>query len=81
MPIGNSVGFALPKEAAARLKVEKGDVIPSLLTATAAPYDPRLKNSCKQPNPSSKSGAMSCVNEPSDAGLGLGRERCRLGDL
>jgi hypothetical protein len=35
MPIGNSVGFALPKEAAARLKVEKGEVIPSLLTATA----------------------------------------------
>ena len=27
MQIGNSVGFVLPKEAAARLKVEKGDVV------------------------------------------------------
>lgn len=27
MQIGNSVGFVLPKEAAARLKVEKGDLV------------------------------------------------------
>ena len=34
--IGNSVGFVLPKEAAARLKVEKGDTI--YLTETADGY-------------------------------------------
>jgi putative addiction module antidote len=41
--VGNSVGFLLPKEAAARLKVEKGDVI--FLTESPdgyriTPYDP-----------------------------------------
>lgn len=41
--VGNSVGLILPKEAAARLKVEKGDVI--YLTEAAdgyrvTPYDP-----------------------------------------
>jgi putative addiction module antidote len=41
--VGNSVGVILPKEAVARLKVEKGDVI--YLTETAdgyrvTPYDP-----------------------------------------
>jgi putative addiction module antidote len=43
MQIGNSVGFVLPKEAAARLKVEKGDVV--FLTESPegyhiSPYDP-----------------------------------------
>jgi putative addiction module antidote len=43
MQIGNSVGFVLPKEAAARLKVEKGDVV--YLTESPdgyriTPYDP-----------------------------------------
>ena len=41
--IGNSVGFVLPKEAASRLKVEKGDVV--YLTEAPdgyrlSPYDP-----------------------------------------
>lgn len=41
--IGNSVGFVLPKEAATRLKVEKGDVL--YLTEAPGgyhltPYDP-----------------------------------------
>jgi len=43
MQIGNSVGFVLPKEAAARLKVKKGDVV--YLTESPdgyriSPYDP-----------------------------------------
>lgn len=43
MQIGNSVGFVLPKEAANRLKVEKGDVV--FLTEAPdgyriSPYDP-----------------------------------------
>lgn len=41
--IGNSVGFVLPKEAAARLKIEKGDTV--FLTDAPdgyrlTPYDP-----------------------------------------
>jgi putative addiction module antidote len=41
--IGNSVGFVLPKEAVARLKVDKGDVV--YLTESPdgyriSPYDP-----------------------------------------
>jgi len=41
--IGNSVGFVLPKEAASRLKLEKGDVV--FLTESPdgyriSPYDP-----------------------------------------
>jgi len=41
--IGNSIGFVLPKEAAARLKLEKGDVV--YLTEAPdgyriSPYDP-----------------------------------------
>lgn len=44
--IGNSVGFILPKEAAARLKVEKGDVV--FLTESPdgyriSPYDPAFE--------------------------------------
>ncbi len=44
--IGNSVGFVLPKEAAARLKVEKGDVL--YLTEAPGgyhltPYDPEFE--------------------------------------
>jgi len=44
--IGNSVGFILPKEAAARLKVEKGDVV--YLTESPdgyriSPYDPAFE--------------------------------------
>ena len=43
--IGNSVGFVLPKEAAARLKLEKGDVV--YLTESPegyrlSPFDPRF---------------------------------------
>jgi len=43
MQIGNSVGFVLPKEAASRLKIEKGDVV--FLTESPdgyriSPYDP-----------------------------------------
>lgn len=46
MQIGNSVGFVLPKEAAARLKVEKGDVV--FLTESSegyriSPYDPAFE--------------------------------------
>lgn len=46
MQIGNSVGFVLPKEAAARLKLEKGDVV--YLTETPdgyriTPYDPAFE--------------------------------------
>ncbi|MGA8428401.1 MAG: AbrB/MazE/SpoVT family DNA-binding domain-containing protein [Candidatus Sulfotelmatobacter sp.] len=46
MQIGNSVGFVLPKEAAARLKVEKGDVV--FLTESPegyriSPYDPAFE--------------------------------------
>ena len=45
--IGNSVGFLLPKEAASRLKVEKGDVI--YLTECPdgyrlTPYDPAFED-------------------------------------
>ena len=44
--IGNSVGFVLPKEAASRLKVEKGDVV--YLTESPdgyriSPYDPEFE--------------------------------------
>lgn len=44
--IGNSVGFVLPKEAAARLKIEKGDVV--FLTESPdgyhiSPYDPAFE--------------------------------------
>ncbi len=46
MQIGNSVGFVLPKEAVARLKVEKGDVV--FLTESSegyriSPYDPAFE--------------------------------------
>ena len=46
MQIGNSVGFVLPKEAASRLKVEKGDVV--FLTESPdgyriSPYDPAFE--------------------------------------
>jgi len=48
--IGNSVGFVLPKEAAARLKVEKGDVV--FLTESPdgyriSPYDPAFEEQMK----------------------------------
>lgn len=44
--IGNSVGFVLPKEAASRLKLEKGDVL--YLTESPSgyhitPYDPEFE--------------------------------------
>ena len=44
--IGNSVGFVLPKEAAARLKVEKGDIV--FLTESPdgyriSPYNPEFE--------------------------------------
>jgi len=44
--IGNSLGFVLPKEAVARLKVEKGDVV--YLTESPegyriSPYDPEFE--------------------------------------
>lgn len=44
--IGNSVGFVLPKEAASRLKVEKGDTV--YLTEAPdgyrlTPYDPAFE--------------------------------------
>lgn len=44
--IGNSTGLILPKEAAARLKVKKGDVV--FLTETpdgytVTPYDPEFE--------------------------------------
>ena len=44
--IGNSLGFVLPKEAASRLNVEKGDVV--YLTETPdgyriTPYDPAFE--------------------------------------
>jgi len=44
--IGNSLGFVLPKEAASRLKVEKGDVV--FLTDAPdgyriTPYDPAFE--------------------------------------
>lgn len=50
MQIGNSVGFVLPKEEAARLKVEKGDVV--YLTEDAdgyrmTPYDPVFEKQMK----------------------------------
>jgi putative addiction module antidote len=50
MQIGNSVGFVLPKEAAARLKLEKGDVV--YLTEAAdgyrmTPYDPAFEKQMK----------------------------------
>jgi putative addiction module antidote len=46
MQIGNSVGFVLPKEAVARLKLEKGDVV--YLTESPdgyriTPYDPAFE--------------------------------------
>ena len=48
--IGNSVGFILPKEAAARLNVEKGDVV--YLTESPdgyriTPYDPAFEEQMK----------------------------------
>ena len=50
MQLGNSVGFVLPKEAALRLKVEKGDVI--FLTESPegyriSPYDPAFEKQMK----------------------------------
>jgi putative addiction module antidote len=50
MQIGNSVGFVLPKEAAARLKVEKGDAV--FLTESPdgyrlSPYDPAFEKQMK----------------------------------
>ncbi len=44
--VGNSLGFVLPKEAASRLKVEKGDVV--FLTEAPdgyriTPYDPAFE--------------------------------------
>jgi putative addiction module antidote len=50
MQIGNSVGFVLPKEAASRLNIEKGDVI--YLTESAGgyritPYDPAFEKQMK----------------------------------
>ncbi len=41
--IGNSVGFVLPKEAASKLKVEKGDVVFLIESPEGyriTPYDP-----------------------------------------
>lgn len=48
--IGNSLGFVLPKEAAARLKVEKGDIVyltesPDGYRITA--YDPAFEKQMK----------------------------------
>jgi len=48
--IGNSLGFVLPKEAASRLKVEKGDVV--FLTESPdgyriSPYDPAFEKQMK----------------------------------
>ena len=46
MQIGNSVGFVLPKEAAARLNLEKGDVVfltESLDGYRLSPYDPAFE--------------------------------------
>jgi putative addiction module antidote len=48
--IGNSVGFVLPKEATARLNVEKGDVV--FLTESPdgyriTPYDPAFEKQMK----------------------------------
>lgn len=50
MQIGNSVGFILPKEAVARLRVEKGDVV--FLTESPdgyriSPYDPAFEKQMK----------------------------------
>jgi len=50
MQIGNSLGFVLPKEAASRLKVEKGDVV--FLTESPdgyriSPYDPAFGKQMK----------------------------------
>jgi len=50
MQIGNSVGFLLPKEAASRLKVEKGDLV--FLTESPdgyriSPYDPAFEKQMK----------------------------------
>lgn len=48
--IGNSAGFVLPKEAAARLKLEKGDIV--YLTESPdgyriSPYDPAFEKQMK----------------------------------
>lgn len=48
--IGNSIGFVLPKEAASKLKVEKGDVV--FLTESPdgyriSPYDPAFEQQMK----------------------------------
>jgi putative addiction module antidote len=48
--IGNSVGFVLPKEAASKLKVEKGDLV--FLTESPdgyriSPYDPAFEKQMK----------------------------------
>ena len=50
MQIGNSVGFVLPKEAASRLKVEKGDIV--FLTESPdgyriSPYNPTFEKQMK----------------------------------
>lgn len=44
--IGNSVGFVLPKEAASKLKVEKGDVVFLIESPDGyriSPYDPAFE--------------------------------------
>ena len=48
--IGNSLGFVLPKEAASKLKLEKGDVV--FLTESPdgyriSPYDPAFEKQMK----------------------------------
>jgi putative addiction module antidote len=48
--VGNSVGFVLPKEAASKLKLEKGDVV--FLTESPdgyriSPYDPAFEKQMK----------------------------------
>ena len=50
MQIGNSVGFVLPKDAVARLKIEKGDIV--YLTESPdgyriTPYDPEFEKQMK----------------------------------
>jgi putative addiction module antidote len=48
--IGNSVGFVLPKEAASKLKVEKGDVVflaESPDGYRISPYDPAFEKQMK----------------------------------
>lgn len=45
VPIGNSLGFVLPKEARLRMRVEKGDNIYLVETSegySLTPYDPKF---------------------------------------